>query len=226
MIAAADWSNLRDQIQEAFRSGEAMVITLRTSGAVTDTGVLSDDEAARARRYCRQQDRTNFVLGRTLVRRLLLGEGPGSRETLRLGPAGKPIIEGIDFNLSHSADRLALIASSVGSVGIDVESRTPSPAVMESIACTDERRLLSGIDENHRGRLMRRMWCRKEALLKAAGVGLLYPMNQIDADIGSCSPVLHFGSAYRVHDLLDDDNVTMCAAVPSAVRRVCVAKFL
>ncbi|HEX4454970.1 MAG TPA: 4'-phosphopantetheinyl transferase superfamily protein [Kofleriaceae bacterium] len=79
--------------------------------------------------------------------------------------AGKPQLVGgaIHFNLSHSGE-LAVVAVSDAPVGIDVEQQRAiaDPAAFArrfQFDTTDQRELM-------------RLWCRKEAWLKARGIGL------------------------------------------------------
>src|SRR5262249_39983594 len=95
--------------------------------------LLDRDERARASRFHAARDLGRYVAGRGALRVILaryLAEHP-SRLPLRVGPFGKPVLEGaegpeaLQFNLSHS-DGLAVIAVAYGRrVGIDLERVRP-----------------------------------------------------------------------------------------------------
>ena len=140
------------------------------------TSILSDDERERALRFRFEHHRARFVRCRTVLRELIArstGNDPASI-AFRYGRHGKPELDGLHFNVSHS-DRLAVIAISRDApLGIDIEridrtKEVPGLArtAFSAIEC-DELRALSPdeqIDAFFRG------WARKEAYLKLLGTG-------------------------------------------------------
>ncbi len=145
---------------------------------------LSAEEAAQAERLKHRDGRRRFVAVRSVLR-MILADMLGAAEdpegsTLRVGygAAGKPFLVNdpqLHFNVSHS-DELAVIAvTRVGEVGIDVE-RQSAMADRDDIARLVfngvERATLLACPAEERDRVFHRFWTRKEALLKAMGVGL------------------------------------------------------
>src|SRR5690349_12338060 len=64
--------------------------------------VLSDDERRRADRFFAERHRAGFAIGRAALRTILgtyLAEAP-ERLDFRLNPHGKPMLDGLEFNLS------------------------------------------------------------------------------------------------------------------------------
>lgn len=83
-------------------------------------------------------------------------------------------------SLSHTGSWVALAASTAGPVGVDVESLARLevlPEIADSICHPAEHQTLAGLDEQARAMALMRLWVRKEALLKAAGMGLEREMN-------------------------------------------------
>ena len=150
--------------------------------------VLDDDECERARRFRTCTARERFVVSRGALR-LVLGGLTGSpparlRFARRCGwcggtDHGKPHLlghSGLDFSISHSGG-LALIAVARGRrLGADVEhvrQGTDVLAIARGSLSPRERRTIEsqGSDEARRNAFFR-CWTRKEAYLKARGVGL------------------------------------------------------
>ena len=105
-----------------------------------------------------------------------LGVEPSSL-TLERTPLGKPELRGapLRFNLAHSGE-VALVAVALGrAVGVDVERMRPGAdrwALVRHALTARERGELDALPPGRRARAFLSVWARKEALLKAAGVGL------------------------------------------------------
>lgn len=150
--------------------------------------VLDDDECERARRFRTRAARERFVVSRGALRLVLGGLTGSPPERLRFARRcgwcggtdhGKPHLlghSGLDFSISHSGG-LALIAVGRGRrVGADVEHvrrRTDVLAIARGSLSPRERHTIEsqGSDEARRNAFFR-CWTRKEAYLKARGVGL------------------------------------------------------
>jgi phosphopantetheinyl transferase len=111
------------------------------------------------------------------VARVLAGYGGGDSVTIERG-AGKPRLVGarrdLRFSVSH-AGGLTLVAVAAGrEVGIDVErlGRRRWLSLPGHALTPAERRSLDALSGAAREAAFLRLWTRKEAVLKAAGVGL------------------------------------------------------
>jgi 4'-phosphopantetheinyl transferase len=157
-------------------------------------GILSSDELVRAGRLRFERDQRRFIAARGILRIILgryLGENP-HKIRFEYTSNGKPILtnnpgyDTLHFNLSHS-DALALYAVTRGrSIGIDIE-RVRDDAAVEEIAqkffSQNEISSLEGIHKKKQNELFFRYWTRKEALLKAMGKGISFPMEQFDVSL-------------------------------------------
>jgi 4'-phosphopantetheinyl transferase len=142
--------------------------------------VLSQEERDRAARFRFERDSSRFLARRILLRSLLaryLGLCP-DRVRLRSGDYGKPEVDnavGLRFNLSHSHG-LALFAFARGNpVGIDCERIQPGieiEPVARQFFSPGEQRQLEVMPEGARLDAFYRCWTRKEAYVKARGLGL------------------------------------------------------
>jgi surfactin synthase thioesterase subunit/phosphopantetheinyl transferase len=151
--------------------------------------LLADDERARAERFHFAVDRWRFIVGRIALRYLLGAYLRREPETVRLcyNLQGKPgLIEtqadiDLRFNVAHSAG-MALIALARGrTVGIDLERIRPDVECVELARRYFSRREVAALESlpaPERIRTFFAGWTRKEAYLKAHGVGLSLPLDQ------------------------------------------------
>jgi len=95
------------------------------------------------------------------------------------GESGKPYVKGsgLDFNLTHSGGLAALLVSTVGSVGIDMEPLQRGYDLLECAAsfCHPDEINQLPLDRETRAMELIQLWTAKEALLKAHGSGLGFP---------------------------------------------------
>jgi 4'-phosphopantetheinyl transferase len=103
-------------------------------------------------------------------------------------PHGKPRLAGpapapLELSVSHAGARVA-VAFTVGApVGVDVEVLRPDLPVGElapQVLSADELRALDRLAAAARPRFLLERWTRKEAILKALGVGLAVPPAGVD----------------------------------------------
>ncbi|MFD4245592.1 4'-phosphopantetheinyl transferase family protein [Streptomyces sp. NPDC058525] len=176
--------------------------TLRDSVAgrpVAEAGeVLDAAEQERAARLRRPADRHRYLASHLGLRVLLggyLGLAPHEvvlvRETCPCcgGPHGRPAVAGggpVHFSLSHSGD-VAYLAFSGVPVGIDVEETPSQEALADVLPLLHPAEIaeLNALPEADRPAGLARVWCRKEACLKAQGTGLA--LGLVDPYVGSAA---------------------------------------
>jgi 4'-phosphopantetheinyl transferase len=204
-------------------------------------GVVSEDERARARRFRHAVDRERYVACRALLRRLLadrLDVSPGSIG-LAVGPHGKPYVAyppaRLEFNVTHSR-HLALVAlSPTLPVGIDVERIDPEldwrPLSRRFFAADEHRAIELLADEDRRAGFFA-CWTRKEAVVKAMGAGLSYPLDdfEVTVDPRAAPELLGRGPTmeaddWALRDLDAGEGFRACLAAPGPIsvraRTVC-----
>lgn len=143
--------------------------------------LLSADEHDRAARLRQPVHRQRFVLAHAFLRRKLgerLGHHPAA---LRFGhgPEGKPLLAGLHFNLSHSGDLAVLALSTRHPVGVDIEALQPIDALGLARAhfAPSEAALIADLDDPLAA--FYRLWARKEAALKAHGLGIGHSLAEV-----------------------------------------------
>jgi len=164
--------------------------------------------------YRRWQDAYGSLFGKLLLRRALLEGGLSPDLTdLRITGYGRPYLEGyngpcpeggpgnvgrMDFNISHSGNRVVCILSTEGRVGIDLEE-TGDIAMddFQSQFTATEWAAITGavmpLDTFYF------YWTAKESLIKADGRGLQIPLNSLE--VGGQPSVLVNGQYWYIRDL-------------------------
>jgi 4'-phosphopantetheinyl transferase len=149
---------------------------------------LSPEENARADRFMFEGDRSRFIVAHAVLR-VQLATYSGTRPealVFSLGPQGKPFIlepsVPIQFNLSHSGSRAAIVVTLHLQCGIDIqETRSVSHEdIAERFFCEREQAWLESLPEENRQEGFFRLWSTKEAILKAGGNGFSTPLNAVD----------------------------------------------
>lgn len=163
---------------------------------------LSLEEKARADRFHFAIDKNRFVVARGLLRELLgryLGQAPDSLE-FSYGKHGKPFLSGenvssgICFNLSHSAGLVVYAIAKERSLGIDVEHVQPESAgedIAKRYFSAREVSDLRTLPPEARVEGFFHCWTRKEAYLKAKGMGLQIPLDGFSVSLSPEEPA-HF----------------------------------
>jgi 4'-phosphopantetheinyl transferase len=164
-------------------------LNIDLSKTKTLVACLSGDEAVRASRFHFEKDRNLFIAARASLRRILgryLNQEP-LNIAFEYNGNGKPKLAAgsgeLQFNLSHSGDVALCAVTWHRNIGVDVE-RIRRDIAIEQIAhqffSQDEVTLLKAADQSHRYELFFRYWTRKEAIIKAKGDGISFPMNKVD----------------------------------------------
>jgi len=157
---------------------------------------LSTDELRRAERFHFQADKTHFIAAHGCLRYILTRYLPLEPHQLRFSANayGKPCLSperGLDFNLSHSKD-IALIAITLNRrVGVDIEHIRADIAT-EEIArrffSEGEVSELLALPVEQRETAFFNCWTRKEAYIKAQGLGLSLPLESFDVSLAPNEP--------------------------------------
>lgn len=180
--------------------------------------LLDGAERARVQRRRRSADRETLALAYALHRLFLQAALSLDAAALPLGrdALGCPRLEGlaVHTSLSHSEAHVAIAVCRHGPVGVDVEPRLRG-RVMEEIAAQichpDEAAKLVAFSEEARADALLGLWVRKEALLKAAGIGLARPMDSFRAPVGQALPLEPAKSGKTCLRMLEDMPGAMAA---------------
>jgi 4'-phosphopantetheinyl transferase len=144
--------------------------------------LLSADETKRAQRFHFARHARRYTVARAVLRMILsryLNIAPNLIE-FSYSEHGKPAVAAtaLQFNVSHSDEMAVYAFTRVADIGVDIEKVEPhfkddlaqrffSPGEYDALAA------LTGDAQVH---AFYRVWSRKEALLKALGMGLHLPL--------------------------------------------------
>lgn len=186
---------------------------LRQIPALACSGLLDENETRRAAAIKSPSARMEFVKTRALLRLALAAYSPGARPQdfrFETESNGKPYLadsKAPHFNVSHSRD-MALIAVAPVPVGIDIEFQNETVDYLDvatSVFSGQEQDIVRNASGAARREAFFTLWARKEAYLKATGIGFsaelgLISTIQPDGIIEDLSQP-HGAATWRVVDL-------------------------
>jgi 4'-phosphopantetheinyl transferase len=190
--------------------------------------LLSNDEQARSRTYRTPRDAARFIVRRGQLRKLLalrLGGEP-SEITLSSDAFGKLSVptSPLAFSLSHSRQIALYVFAPDGAIGCDIEWHDPdfaSERTAERFFAPEEVTALRRLPPARRLAGFFACWTRKEAYLKALGLGLSVPLDSfaISPDPDRPARFLRGGEGWNIHSwpLLPDFAAAL--AVDASGRR-------
>jgi 4'-phosphopantetheinyl transferase len=157
--------------------------------------ILSEDEHLRAMRYLREIDQRRFIAARGQIRSILavyLGMAPGELHFI-YNPYGKPSLSESElrFNLSHS-DGIGLLGVAFDQeIGIDVE-RLNRPVdysnIIRRFFAPGEIAEFFSLPDADKPRAFCSGWTRKEAFLKALGMGMSFKLDGFEVNLTQNRP--------------------------------------
>jgi 4'-phosphopantetheinyl transferase len=179
--------------------------------------MLSQDERDRASQFVVPQDRERFIAARAILRTILGRYSGRAASTIEFayGSAGKPRMASLQsdmaiaFNVSHSGGLAVYAFARNREVGIDVELVRPLDdleTISERMLSQNELAHLRGLPAPHRHEAFFLSWTRKEAYLKAKGLGLGPPLDAFDFSVPA-------KMAERL--AMDADHWTVCSFRPA-----------
>jgi 4'-phosphopantetheinyl transferase len=159
-------------------------------------GWLDADECRRASAFRRPVDRDRFIARRGLMRAHLGQELGIAPQMVRIAADehGKPFLRDdpdLAFNLSHSNGLALLATMRGGAIGCDIEWRNPElacPRVAQRLFAADEYAMLTALPSEQWIAGFYNCWTRKEAYVKALGLGLSHPLDAFTVSVAPGEP--------------------------------------
>jgi 4'-phosphopantetheinyl transferase len=193
--------------------------------------ILSVEERNRAERYLSSRDASRFRVCRAMLRLGLAWylETTPRKIALATNRHGKPCIaefSSLNFNVSHSGGLGAIAFTTAGEVGIDVEAIQRNVEALEiataNFTSNEAAMVAAAATPQDQARIFLCLWTRKEAVLKAAGCGLLGGLEGFDVSHGPldrvrlCSATSDSAESYwRIEDLEPLEGFAGAVAAPA-----------
>jgi 4'-phosphopantetheinyl transferase len=193
---------------------------------------LAADERTRAEQFHFPKDRTHFIVARGLLRAILGRYLDRNPRTLRFcyNQFGKPTLarqsgsDGVFFNVTHSHGMALYALTHSRDIGIDLEYIDPEVAwepIAERFFSPYEVSMLRALSTEMQHEAFFRCWTRKEAYLKARGIGLSLALNQFDVSVTPEAPAAILRtreegqdiSCWSLHDLFLGSGYVAALAV-------------
>ncbi len=163
--------------------------TLKEVGLERAQSLLDSGEKEQVDKIKAESRLNEFVLGRYLLKKRLSEQTGQPAETLVLQKRayGKLYLEGNPcfFNLSHSGNYLVVAISQKDEIGVDIEHVTRRSTHYTDIAqryfTQAEGHAIKDAPSSEQSILFHEVWTKKEAVLKAAGIGLSGSLDAFNA---------------------------------------------
>lgn len=172
---------------------------------------LPENMHKRALRYKFEIDAFNFVIGRLLLEKSLSDLGvPLQIGEIKFHDSGKPFINNISFNISHTEGMVVCAITNQCEIGIDIEKVKPvTLSDFETWFTKSE-----WAEINNASSPLHKFywyWTRKESIIKAMGVNLSY-LHQIEID-PTRENFTENGRKWWLQDLdlTDDYSAALCS---------------
>lgn len=174
---------------------------------------FTQTDAARLPRWT-WRDHARGTPAEPLVRDWLAAvlEVPAAAIELHRDTLGRPrltgALQGWDVSWSHSGEGLLIALGDQVDVGVDLERARPRPRALElaeRFFHSTEHDWLRGLPEPDRNEAFLRLWCAKEAVLKAHGRGIAYGLDKfgladLEGGLAMTHPHAGLGGPWSVHE--------------------------
>jgi 4'-phosphopantetheinyl transferase len=163
--------------------------------------ILAPDERNRADRFYFEKERIHFIVARGVLRDILSHylDTPPQNLEFSYGPFGKPELKGrvarkhLRFNISHSHGLALYAITNNREIGVDLElirEESGSLDIADRFFSPQEILSLRELPREVQSTAFFNCWTRKEAYLKARGVGIPYRMERFTLGLAPGEPAV------------------------------------
>lgn len=156
--------------------------------------ILSTDELAHADKFLKEEHGIYYVISKAITRQILSRYLAILPEKIEFGVEknGKPFVVGGDlqFNVSHSGDYLLVGVTKKNLIGVDIErvkKNLDHLALAKRFFTQKEYETLEMLSDEKQIAAFYRCWTRKEAFIKATGLGLSFGLANFGVDVSEKS---------------------------------------
>ncbi|SDN32258.1 4'-phosphopantetheinyl transferase [Paenibacillus sp. yr247] len=193
--------------------------------------LLSAEEKKRARNFKFARDQNQFVVSHGILRLIIAAYTRHAPNELRYEYTkyGKPFLfnqseeKEIHFNMTHSKDAVSYIVSTKDEVGIDMEQVKCDLDwynIAKQYFSSSELIELESVESHEQSNAFYLMWTRKEAMLKALGVGLS-GLRELDEVLQSRSKCKH-----TLVSFMSDRNLQCSIAVSPSIIKIKYFRYI
>lgn len=172
-------------------------LDLPTDAVKSIESTLSADETDRVARFHFEVDKNRFIVSHGVLRKILgryLHRDPAELK-FSVNQYGKPALVNstLEFNLSHSGDFALIAVTQERKIGVDVErirQGISSHVIAQQYFSKAEVAELQSLPIEQRESAFFTCWTRKEAYIKAQGLGLALPLESFDVSLSPNEPAM------------------------------------
>ena len=195
-------------------------------------GFLSRDEVERANQFYFERDRMQFIMRRGILKQIIAKYLAIEPKNLlfEYNRFGKPFLNSdflkhdLRFNMSHSKNIALYCISYQKDVGIDIEyirEDVEFQQIIHRFFSHKEKEFIQKITIDKRREAFFRIWTRKEAVLKALGKGISFPIQMVNVPYNRSNFIIRINnvddqckeSSWYVQDLLPANNYIASIAI-------------
>jgi len=202
---------------------------------LADTSALSMPELERARGFRTERGRARYVVAHAAVREILAHYADTDAASLSIvsQPHGKPCLAATPagptvpaFSLSRSGDWAVLAVTQDSEIGVDLEidGSVPDRAAMLAALTPNERDAAAMLDDDALTSAFRVAWTRKEACLKAAGIGFAVDPSEVEVSLDGAPCSIRVPSAPGASLVYGSLPVHVVTLAPNQGRTVSLAR--
>ncbi|MFW5443249.1 MAG: 4'-phosphopantetheinyl transferase family protein [Methylococcaceae bacterium] len=147
--------------------------------------LLNAEEKHKATAFSRKNVQQKYIKTRGILRQVLASylNIDAQKVIIKTGEYGKPYLveNGLYFNLSHTDNKIVVVVSNGGEVGVDVEyirDRQHMSGLVKKCFSKIESSYWNALPEDQKITMFYHFWVRKEAFVKAVGRGIALGLNQ------------------------------------------------
>ncbi len=184
--------------------------------------LLSTEEKERSERFKFYKHRKRFIASHGFTRSVLENyiDTPASEIIFKSNDKGKPALDkrthntNIHFNLSHSNNIALLAIVANHEIGIDVEyldRKNDWKGIIKRFYTADEQAGILELPEDQQQNAFFQMWTRKEAYMKALGLGLYLSPNKFSLTTPPEKPALvkHLSDKYKEPEIINFGDIQL-----------------
>ena len=207
-------------------------------------GFLSKDEVERANRFYFERDRMQFIMRRGILKQIIAKYLAIEPKNLlfEYNRFGKPFLIGdslkhdFRFNMSHSKNIALYCIGYQKDVGIDIEYIREDfefQQIIDRFFSPRAPDFLQKLPTDKRREAFFRIWTRKEAVLKALGKGVSFPMQMVNVPYNRSNFTIRINSvgdqckesSWYVQDVFPDNNYIASIAIEGSGSGLSLSHF-